>query len=108
MTQLEKLYNLYADNPALTNQEAADMLHVSVGAAKVFKTRLKKRGLVDTDDNGNVTIIAPYDSVPQTPEFKQSIYEEMILTYLDDFRQQLSFSARVNVGREIRLLLERM
>ena len=39
---------------------------------------------------------------------KQRVYEEMVDTYMDDFRAQQTFADRLAVGREIRLILEKM
>ena len=109
MTQLEKLYNLYSENGELKNNEIADMMHLSEGAVKVFKNRLKRRGMIDTDENGHVNIIAPYTAGSKpSSEFKQAVYEEMINAYMDDFRSQSTFRDRLAVGREVRLLLERI
>lgn len=58
----------------------------------------------------NVAILKPLheDLSAQNKTLKAEIYEEMLTIYMDDFREQGTFSDRLAVGREIRLILEKI
>ena len=108
-TLTEQLYNLYSQNPNTTNKEATEILGIGEHLTRNTKYKLKTRGLIGIDDDGSVRILKPYRESLETPAgFKAEIYAEMVVTYMDDFRQQSTFNDRLAVGREIRLVLEKM
>lgn len=110
MSKMQKLYNMYIETPRITNADAAAALDISETMLRTMKTRLKQAGYIDTD-NGEVLILKPYrgaanNTVANT--MKVGIYTEMIETYMEDFREQTTFADRLAVGREIRLLLDKL
>lgn len=105
----EKLFNMYAENPALKNKDAAEMLGIPETAQRKYKCLLRQRGFIDTDNEGNVIILREMRAKTGQPlSFKGEIYVEMIDTYMEDFRNQTTFADRLAVGREIRLILEKL
>lgn len=108
-TLTEQLYNLYSQNPNASNKEATEILGVSEHLTRNTKYKLKTRGLIDINDDGSVLILKPYrESLDKPAGLKAEIYAEMVVTYMEDFRQQSTFNDRLAVGREIRLILEKM
>lgn len=112
ISKINQLYNLYEENPHITNQEAAETLDVSERMIRTMKYRLKSAGYIDpATEDGSVLITKPFRETPASLSanaMKADIYTEMIEAYMEDFRAQTTFADRLAVGREIRLLLEKL
>lgn len=111
LSKINQLYNLYEENPHITNQEAAESLKVSERMIRTMKYRLKCAGYIDPEtEDGSVLIVKPFRETPASTAnaMKADIYTEMIEAYMEDFRAQTTFADRLAVGREIRLLLEKL
>ncbi len=107
MTKIEMLYNLYTEHPEISSKDAAEITGIDVNNISVYRQRLKDKGVIDFKPSGSVIIVKPYHDTPDQ-SYKSEIYREMVDAYMDDFRGQSTFADRLAVGREIRLLLERM
>ena len=109
-TKMGMLHALYAENPACTNAEACELLGVDSQMLRTMKSRLKNQGYILVEDNGEVTILKPYarGTVAAPNSFKADVYYEMVDAYMEDFRRQSTFNDRLAVGREIRLILEKL
>lgn len=109
-TKIGMLHALYAENPTCTNAEACELLDVDSQMLRTMKNRLKNQGYIHVEDDGEVTVLKPYTrSAPTTPNsFKADVYYEMVDAYMEDFRRQSTFNDRLAVGREIRLILEKL
>lgn len=108
MTKIETLYLTYRDTDLYKNEEVAQLLGWDIGLVKTYKSRLKLRGLIDVDEEGKVSILAPYRVDIEEPKLtlKGEIYREMLEIYMEDFRGQATFKDRLAVGQEIRLILK--
>jgi predicted transcriptional regulator of viral defense system len=111
-TKINMLYDMYAENPKLTNAEAAQLLSVDPNMVRTMKSRLIHAAYIELlGDGSEVAILRPYkgqDTMPLGASYKSQVYSEMVEAYLEDFRSQTTFNDRLAVGREIRLLLEKM
>lgn len=116
-SKIGMLYDLYVQNPQITNDEAADILDVTNETLRSMKRRLKETGNIQVDDDGTVTAHEPkrgseaamiMEPVASRGSYKAKVYHEMVSTYMEDFRQQSTFNDRLAVGREIRRLLEKL
>lgn len=108
-SKISRVYKVFAEHPSFKDAEVAELMgDISEDMVTVYRHRLKKQGFIDFDPYavGGVTILKPYKNEPKG--MKQRVYEEMVDTYMDDFRVQQTFADRLAVGREIRLILERM
>lgn len=110
MSKLEQLYHLYEDKPDLSTEEACSLLSFEdKHCIYEYRKRLKGRGLIDFNEDGSVVVLKPYKEPPVVSvSDKGGIYREMVSLYMDDFREQTTFADRLLVGREIRLLLDKM
>lgn len=70
--------------------------------------RLCDKGIIEINTDRTVNVLKPMKDVEIQPNYKQEVYKTMVEIYLEDFKVQERFLDRVAVGREIRLLLERM
>mgnify|MGYP000370639460 CR=1 FL=1 len=110
LSKINQLYNLYAEDPQLTNEDAIQALNAPSSLIRNMKYRLKTGGYIDVKDDGTVEILKPFRETRENAacSLKSDVYSEMIDTYLEDFRAQTTFADRLAVGREIRLLLDKM
>lgn len=109
-TKIGMLYELYVQNPDISNGEAAEILGISGSMMRTMKQRLKQAGYIQVEDSGKVSILRPYreNSTASNSAYKSQVYLEMVDAYMSDFRQQTTFNDRLAVGREIRLILEKL
>jgi len=109
-SKIRQLYELYKANPKLQDEEAAELLDTHVKCVRIYKVRLIEKGCCQYTDSGGMEVISSYDNpeLRTTPEYKAEVYRSLIDIYLDDFAAQEKFEDRLTVGREIRLLLEKM
>ena len=92
-------------NGNLTNEEAAEVLDTTPKVVDTYRYRLRDKGMIEINKDRSVTVLQKYKG---DISVKQAVYEEMVEKYMEDFRTQTTFTDRLAVGREIRLILERM
>lgn len=109
MIAIERLYHALEKNPALSNAELAELLGCPEVSVRVYKKRLRDRGFIGQDENGQITILAPFEGQVRCRKGRKfEVYSEMLEFYMEDFRAATGFADRVLIGREIRLLLEKI
>lgn len=108
ISKIEAMYRFYKANPAASNGEVGQALGLSGDMVRTYKNRLKRNGLIYIEDDGRVSTEPEPDFSSVERTYKSDIYVEMIDTYMGDFRGQDTFADRLAVGREIRLLLEKL
>ena len=92
-------------NNKLTNEEAAEVLDTTAKVIDTYRYRLRDKGMIEINQDRSVTVLKKYK---RETSLKQAVYEEMVEHYMEDFRTQTTFTDRIAVGREIRLILEKM
>lgn len=107
-SKIEAMYRFYQTNPAASNAEVSKELGITYAMVRTYKNRLKNNGLIYIEDDGRVSTEPDPDFTSAERTYKSDIYQEMIDTYMGDFRSQDTFADRLAVGREIRLLLDKM
>ena len=109
-TKIQQLYELYKSNPKLDNKEAAELLETSPRCISIYRSRLLERGCCICTESGGMEVVGSYKNpeLKTAPEYKSEVYRCLIDVYLDDFTEQQDVERRLVVGREIRLLLEKM
>lgn len=106
-TKLNQVLNLIKENPKITYEEINKRLNLP-DTAKVYVYRLKNKGTLEqiTNEDGIKEFIVS-EEVEDSMISKKLIYEEMIEIYMQDFINAPTFKERVEIGREIRLIIER-
>lgn len=104
-SKIQQLCRLYMANNKLTNEEAADVLDTTAKVIDTYRYRLRDKGMIEINQDRSVTVLKKYKG---DTSLKQVVYEEMVERYMEDFRTQTTFTDRLAVGREIRLILEKM
>lgn len=105
---MSQLYALLLENPKISRKEAAEKLGVTRTLIDTYFWRLCDKGIIEVNTDRSVNVLKPIKDVEIQPNYKQEVYKTMVEIYLEDFKVQERFLDRVAVGREIRLLLERM
>ncbi|MBQ9283868.1 MAG: hypothetical protein IJ216_02320 [Acidaminococcaceae bacterium] len=109
-TKIEQLYDLYKTNPKLSNKEAGELLDLDWRCIRIYRTRLIEKGVCQFTESGGMEVIASFKNpeLKVTPEYKAEVYRCLIDVYMEDFTAQQDPEKRLVIGREIRLLLEKM
>ena len=103
----EIIFDEILKNPYITNKEIEKLTGFNENLVKVTVHRLKKIGMIDSkNENGKREFII-LDSFLNQNE-KKALYEDMIDIYMNDFVSASTFEDRLKVGREIRLLIEKL
>lgn len=107
ITDQEVLYNAYRDSGLYKNEDLQELLGWPNDKVRQMKSRLKRKGYIDTDYDGRIVFLKSMRLPTDTPDdFKANIYREMLEVYMDDFRTQGTFKDRLQVGQEIRMILK--
>ena len=101
----EQVYDYICENPQATYGEIEETLGLK-SDARVHIWRLKKKGVIQGENGKGYEIIEPF--IPFVRAQNKDVYLEMIEIYMEDFRESENFSERVTIGKEIRLLLDKV
>lgn len=104
-TKIKQYFNLLKTNPRITDAEAAEIVDTTPGTIEQYRYRLRNKGIIQINKDKSIEVL---EELPANRSYKQQILEEMVDTYMEDFRNQTTFADRLAVGREIRLIIERM
>ncbi|MDO4920955.1 MAG: hypothetical protein Q4E64_03890 [Phascolarctobacterium sp.] len=106
-SKISRIYELLAANPHATDTEIAEIMGDTTPAVvETNRYRLKDRGFIKINLDRSITVLKPFKNSERS--FKQEVYQEMIEIYMQDFRNQATYNERIAVGREIRLILDKM
>lgn len=105
---MSQLYALLLENPKISRKEAAEQLGVTRALIDTYFWRMLDKGIIEINTDRSVNVLKPMKDVEIPQTYKQEVYKTMVEIYLEDFKVQERFIDRVAVGREIRLLLEKM
>lgn len=104
----ELVFDEIIKDPFISNGELADKTGLGESLCKTNVHRLKKMGVIDTiSENGKRKFIL-LDGFKSNQSQKKSLYEDMIDVYMEDFINASTFEDRLKVGREVRLLIEKL
>lgn len=104
----EIIFDEILKNPSITNKEIEKLTGFNENLVKVTVHRLKKLEMIDSkNENGKREFII-LDSFLNNQNEKKVLYEDMIDIYMNDFINASTFEDRLKVGREIRLLIEKL
>lgn len=107
ITDQEVLYNAYRDSGLYKNEDLQNLLGWDNDKVRQMKSRLKRKGFIDTDYDGRIVFLKKIrENIDPTEDFKGDIYREMLEVYMEDFRTQSTFKDRLQVGQEIRMILK--
>lgn len=104
-TKFRTVFELLRENPSSDRLDLAEKAGVSRDTVDVYFKRFKDRGMIEVADNGEIKFLTNTD---QSRDFKRDIYETMVDKYLEDFEKAEFYTERVEVGKLILRILEKM
>lgn len=102
---INKLADYFAENPTATNTEAASDLDTSEGVIKTYIGRLKRRGKIIAQEKDGKRYISV---IEVQKDFKREVYEMMVEKYLEDFESAEFYTERIEIGKLILRLMEKL
>ena len=100
---------LLAKNPILTNAEAGELLGIDTRHACILKCKLRSMGYIKYTGTSPVEVLK---KIPGTEvetvaaQYRNETIKEMVEVLMCDFTEVEAWRERIEVSREIRLLLE--
>lgn len=109
MKNCERLYNLYKNEPTLTNPEAGERLKWTARQVIKYKYLLKKRGFIGVDDN-EIVILKEYSGTDlESGNLKQEMYQNMLEACLERAeREDTTTPQFISLIQEMRLILNKI
>ena len=109
MTEINAILEYLRDNPKATNPEIADNLKIDVNNVKANIGKLKARGYIEVQGQGITrTITVLKEMHVSKHSYKKEIIETMISKYMEDFEDCGTLNDRIEVGKVILRLLEKL
>lgn len=104
----ELVFDEIIKDPFISNGELTYRTGLSESLCKTNVHRLKKMGSIDTTSENNKRKFIILNEFNSNQSQKKSLYEDMIDIYMEDFINASTFEDRLKVGREVRLLIEKL
>lgn len=92
----------------VSNSQLVERTGLSESLCKTNIYRLKKGGFIDSLSEDGKRKFVILDSFKSNQSQKKILYEDMIDVYMEDFVNASTFEDRLKVGREMRLLIEKL
>ena len=114
MTEINAVLEYLQDNPKAMNKEIADNLKIDYDNVKANISKLKARGYIEVQGQEitrTVTVLKemPIREKPTSKHsYKKEIIETMIDKYMEDFEDCGTLNDRIEVGKVILRLLEKL
>ncbi len=109
MTNNEKILEFLRDNPKATDQEIAEAVGILSNSVPIYIGRLKDKGWLEVQKDGKLRTILVAKELPISKNvYKKEIIETMIAKYMEDFEDCGTLNDRIEVGKVILKLLEKL
>lgn len=109
MTLLDKLVEYVDNNPFADDDELANALNSTKKVVRIYLKRLENREVLKIDKADGKRVIKVLELPEIKPqEFKRSVFEMMADRYLQDFKEAELFQDRVEIGKMIVRILEKL
>lgn len=92
----------------VSNGELAERTGLNENLCKTNVSRLKKAGVIDSVSEDGKRKFIILDGFKSNQSQKKALYEDMIDIYMEDFINASTFEDRLKIGREVRLLIEKL
>ncbi len=105
---IPKIIEAIRNNPKATNKELSEMTGIGESSIRPCLHRMKSRGLIEDVgvNQREFAILRELDDTRST--YKRDIFEMMVDKYLEDFEAAEMFGERVEIGKMIIRLLEKL
>lgn len=108
-TKISRLTEFLQDNPTLSNEEISKELGLDLKVVSVYLLRLRKRGVIEeVFKDGQRYLIVNQVMGENAVDFKRDAMEMMVTSYLEDFESAELYTERVEIGKMILRILEKL
>ena len=109
MTKVNEILAYLRENPRATNKEIAEELKMDSDNVKATIWKLKDKGYIEVLGQGVTRTITVLKEMPASKHsYKKEIIETMIGKYMEDFEDCGTLNDRIEVGKVILRLLEKL
>lgn len=107
MTKYDKVLEMIKEDGTLTNQEYSKKSSIRDKTIAIYISRMEKRGTIRiVEENGKRIIIPAEINYPDN--FKGETLELMVEKFIEDFENALTYDERLEIGKMILRILERI
>lgn len=104
-TLYNKVYQYVKENPTSDNKEIALNLNTNTQTISVYLTRLEQRGKISILNIEGKRFISTFK---EHGDYKKEILETMLDNYIEDFEEANSYTERLEIGKMILRLWEKI
>lgn len=109
MTKVNEILAYLRENPKAMNKEISDDLKMDSDNVKATIWKLKNSGAIEIQGQGVTRTITVLKELPVSKHsYKKEIIETMIDKYMEDFESCELLNERIEVGKVILKLLEKL
>lgn len=110
MITVRGMMEYFTDHPGATNGEVAEALDCDSDAVRHLLSRYKARGEIETTTlpDGKRVVKVLRDISKKSYDFKKCMLMDMCETYYNDFLKAELYSERVEIGKMICRILEKI
>lgn len=113
MSRTAKMVDYLKDHPTATNAELSDVSGLAENSVRGMLKRLRDRGnLVETEspdpETGESVRHIEVMELTRGPSFKREVMEMMVSKYLEDFESAELYTERIEIGKLILRILEKI
>lgn len=104
-TLINKVREYLEAHPKASNSDVATALNTSDKVVKTYISRMANSGKIRVSREGDSRHI---DVIEMPKDFKRAVYESMVEKYLEDFDTATFYGERVEIGKLILRILEKL
>ena len=109
MTNYEKILEYLREHPNATNKDISEQTGISIDTVKVGISRLKDKGYLDVSGTGINREITVLKELPvHKNDYKKETIRFLIDSYKEDFEKSDNVTDRIELGKLILKLLEKL
>lgn len=109
MTNYEKILEYLRENPNATNKDIAENTGISTDVSKAYVGRLKQKGYLEVTGVGiNREILVVKDLPVSKNDYKKETIKFLIDAYKEDFERTDNIVERLELGKLILKLVEKL
>lgn len=109
MNNYEKVLECLRNNPTATNPEISLATGIDTDIVKVYIGRLKAKGCIEVERNGTDRTITVLKELPTSKHsYKKDVMTELLETYLVDIKESTSIPEKIELGKLIIKIIEKL
>ncbi len=109
MNNIEKVLEFLRNNPTATNPEIGKAVRIDADIVKAYISKLKARGNIEVQGQGVTRTITVLKELPVSKHsYKKDVMTELSDIFLEDIRNSVSISEKIELGKLIIKIIEKL